>query len=174
MHAARRTSTRPRPTHNSNTRVGAMTIHYSDWMDRHPSGSRQDTHGTQGPVRGLAVGVSSHAHRAQHQLYLHNTVAEHDTTHRCQNGRPTQELAGDQPEGRHLRKAGSVQGARGDQASESGDLWRSRPDGKTQLINEGDIEQDEPRGGGRHRRFGSQHSGTFPRDDHQRRVAPDD
>ena len=39
-------------THNSHARVGAMTIHHPDWMDRHASGSRQDTHGTQGPVRG--------------------------------------------------------------------------------------------------------------------------
>ena len=91
-------------------------------------------------------------------------VAEHDTTHWCQNGRQTQELAGDQPENRHFRNAGSVRGARGDQASESGDLWRSRPDGKTQVINEADIEQDEVRGGGQHRRFSSQHSGQgrFP------------
>ena len=37
-------------------------------------------------------------------------------------------------------------------------LWRSRPDGKTRLINEADIEQDEARGGGQHRRFSSQHS----------------
>ena len=92
---ARRTSARPRPTHKSHARVGAMTIHHPDWMDRHSGGSRQDTHGTLGPVRGQAVGGSSHVHRARHQVYLHNMAAEHDTTHWCQNGRPTQELAGD-------------------------------------------------------------------------------
>ena len=31
-------------------------------------------------------------------------VAEHDTTHWCQNGRPAQELASDQTEDRHLVK----------------------------------------------------------------------
>ena len=41
MRATRHTSTRPRPTHNSHARVGAMTIHHPDWMDGHPSGSRQ-------------------------------------------------------------------------------------------------------------------------------------
>ena len=68
-----------------------------DGMDRHPSGSRQDTHGTLGPVRGQAVGGSSHVHRARHQVYLHNMVAERDTTHWCQKGRPTRGLSGDAP-----------------------------------------------------------------------------
>ena len=45
---------------NSHARVGAMTIHHPDWLDRHPGGSRQDTHGTLGPVRGCAVGGSTH------------------------------------------------------------------------------------------------------------------
>ena len=53
---------------------------------------------------------------------------------------------GRRPEDRHFRNAGSVRKARGDQASESGDVWRSRPDGKTQVINEADNEQDEARG----------------------------
>ena len=44
----------------SHARVGALTIHHPDWMDRHPSGSRHDTHGTLGPVRGEAVGCSAH------------------------------------------------------------------------------------------------------------------
>ena len=52
VRAARRTSTRPRPTHNQHARVGAMTIHHLDWMDRHSTGSRQDTHGTLGPYAG--------------------------------------------------------------------------------------------------------------------------
>ena len=46
--------------HNSHARVGALTIHHPDWMDRHPSGSRQDTHGTLGAVRGEAAGGSTH------------------------------------------------------------------------------------------------------------------
>ena len=61
------------------------------------------------------------------------------------------------PEDHHFRNAGSVREARGHQANESGDLWRSRPDGKTQVINEADIEQDEARGGGS--TDGSAHSG---------------
>ena len=72
-------------THNSHVRAGALTIHHPDWMDRHPGGSRQDTHGTL---------VHS---QARHRVYLHNMVAEHDTTHWCQNGRPTRRLAGEHP-----------------------------------------------------------------------------
>ena len=66
VHAARRTSTRPLPTHNSHARVGAMTIHHPDWMDRHPGGSRQDTHGSLGPVRGWAVGGWLITHLTEH------------------------------------------------------------------------------------------------------------
>ena len=65
---------------------------------------------------------------------------------------------GRRPEDRHFRNAGDVRGARGHQANDSGDLWRSRPDGRTQVIYEADNEQDEARGGGQHRRFSSQHS----------------
>ena len=63
VHARRRTRTRPRPTHNSHARVGALTVHHPDWMDRHSSGSRQHTHGTLAPVRGETVGGSSHVHK---------------------------------------------------------------------------------------------------------------
>ena len=52
VQAARRTSTRPRATHNSHARVGALTIHHPDWMDRHPSGSGQDTTVHWGPFAG--------------------------------------------------------------------------------------------------------------------------
>ena len=38
VHATPHTSTRPRPTHISHVRDGALTIHHLDWMDRHPSG----------------------------------------------------------------------------------------------------------------------------------------
>ena len=135
-----------------------MTIHHPDWMDRHFSGSRQDTHGTLGPVSGWAVGGSSHVHRARHQVYLHNMVAEHDPTHWCQNGWTNPRTGGRRREERHFRNAGDVQGARAHQANDSGDLWRLRPDGKTQVTHEADNEQDEARGGGQHRRFSSQHS----------------
>ena len=97
VHAARRTRTRPRPTHNTHARVGAMTFHHPDWLDHHPSGSWQDTHSTLEPARAQAVGGSSHVHRARHQENPHKMVAEHDTTHWCQNGRPTRGLPGDAP-----------------------------------------------------------------------------
>ena len=51
--------------------------------------------------------------------------------------------------------------------NESDDLWWLRPDGKTQVIYKADSEQDEAR-----RR--SQWTGTCPRYDNQRRVAPND
>ena len=79
VHAARRTSTRPRATHNS---VGALTIHHPDWMDRHPSGSRQDTHGTLGPFAGRPwVGVAQHTSQstspsAPAQKYLKILIRE--------------------------------------------------------------------------------------------------
>ena len=120
VHGARRTSTRPLPTHNSHARVGAVTIHHPDWMDRHPSGSPQDTHGALRPVRGEALGGSSHVHRARHQVYPHNMVAEHGTTHWCQNGRPTQGLAGDATRGTVTSETLVTCGrARGHQANES-------------------------------------------------------
>ena len=100
------------------------------------------------------------AHR--HRVYLHNTVAEHDTTHWCQNGRPTQELAGNQPEdwaGDVPRTVTSETLVTcGEHVDTTGDLWRSRPNGRTQVIYEADSEQDEARGGGQHRRFSSQRS----------------
>ena len=62
---------------------------------------------------------------------------------------------------------------------ESDDLRWLRPDGKTQVIYDADNEQDEARRRCEHKRFSSPHSlsqwtGTFPRYDYQRRVAPDD
>ena len=64
-----------RTTH---TQVGALTIHHPDWMDRHPSGSQWDAHGT--PVRGEAVGGSAHVHK-------HVTMCTYTTylevTHSC-------------------------------------------------------------------------------------------
>ena len=113
-------------------------------------------------------------HRARHQVYPHNMVAEPDTTHWCQNGRPTQELAGDAPRTVTSETLVMCTTAQEHQANESGDLWRWRRDAKTQVTYEADNEQDEARGGGQHRRSSPQHSGTCPRYDHQRRVAPDD
>ena len=66
------------------------------------------------------------------------------------NWKPTNpRTGGRRPEDRHFRNAGDVRGACGHQANESGDLWRSRPDGRTQVIYEADNEQDEARGGRR-------------------------
>ena len=71
-----RTGTRPRPTHNSHARLGALTIRQPDWTDRHSSGSRQDTHGTLGPVRGEGVGGSAHVHK--HVTMCTWVVSQHD------------------------------------------------------------------------------------------------
>ena len=70
VHAARRTSTRPRATHNSHARVGALTIHHPDWMDRHPSGSWQDTHGTLGPFAGRPWVAQHTSQSTSAQQYL--------------------------------------------------------------------------------------------------------
>ena len=84
-------------------------------------------------------------------------AAEHDTTHWCQNGRPTRGLAGDAP--RTVTSETLVTcWEHVDTRHESGELQRSRPDCRTQVIYEADNEQDEARGGGQHRRFSSQHS----------------
>ena len=97
-------------------------------------------------------------------------VAERDSTHWCQDGRPTQELAGDAPRTVTSETLVTCGRARRDQANESGDLWRLRPDGKTQLTYEAENEQVEARGGAQHRRSSPQHLGTFLRYDHQRRF----
>ena len=86
------------------------------------------------------------------------TLAEHDTTHWCQNGRPTQELAGDVPRTVTDETLVMCNDGTGDQANESEDVWWLRPDGKTQVIYEADNEQDEARRRSQHRRFSSPHS----------------
>ena len=83
-------------------------------------------------------------------MYLHDSLV----TERATNPR----TGGRRPEDPHFRNTGDVRGARGHQANELGDLWRSRPHGKTQVTYEADNEQDEARLGGQHRRFSSHHS----------------
>ena len=71
VHVTRNTHGHTTTTNAQHARVGALTIHHADWIDHHPSGSRQDTHGTTEPAQWEGRGWLTARPQARHNVHTY-------------------------------------------------------------------------------------------------------